>query len=111
MSHIPERIGSYEVLRKLADGGMAELFLARGPSGLVALKRILPQLAGDAEFVTMFEDEARIAGRLEHPNIARMIGSARASGPSSRWSTSPATTCATSCAPPARAAACPWPRR
>jgi serine/threonine protein kinase len=72
-----QRIGRYEVVRRLALGGMAELFLGRvtGISGfekLVAVKRILPHLAGDQDFVAMFRREARIAASLEHPNIVHV---------------------------------------
>jgi serine/threonine protein kinase len=71
--------GRYELLGRLAVGGMAELFLARpmdaaprdGPP-VVVLKRILPHLAEDPEFVRMFHDEAVLAGKLEHPNIVRV---------------------------------------
>ena len=68
--------GGYHVLRKLATGGMAELWLARttGPNPTeVAIKRILPQYASDKDFVQMFLDEARIASGLVHPNIVRML--------------------------------------
>jgi len=68
-------IGKYEVLRKLATGGMAEIYLARvrGTAGfekIVVLKRILPHYAEDPSFVQMFLDEARLAATLQHPNIA-----------------------------------------
>ena len=67
--------GKYELLRKLATGGMAEIYLARtrGTAGfekLVVVKRILPNVAGDPSFVRMFLDEARLAATLRHPNIA-----------------------------------------
>src|SRR5437868_15234232 len=54
---------------------MAKVFEAiHVPSGAtVALKRILPQIAEDEEFIRMFEDEARIASQLEHPHIARTL--------------------------------------
>jgi serine/threonine protein kinase len=70
-----ESVGKYEVLRKLAAGGMAELYLARvrGAAGfekVVVLKRILPGVAEDPAFVQMFLDEARLAATLQHPNIA-----------------------------------------
>jgi serine/threonine-protein kinase len=66
------------VLRKIASGGMAEVYLARqeGPEGFekpVALKQILPHLASEATLVTMFLDEARIAARLSHPNIVQIF--------------------------------------
>jgi serine/threonine protein kinase len=67
----------YELLGRLAVGGMAELYLARvaGPDGrseVVVLKRILPHLAEDPEFVRMFRDEAYLAATLHHPNIVRV---------------------------------------
>jgi len=72
---VPSR--RYEVLERIAVGGMAEIFLARvhGPEGfekLVVLKRPLPQLAADREFTRMFLDEARLAATLDHPNIAHV---------------------------------------
>jgi serine/threonine protein kinase len=65
----------YQILGKLAVGGMAEIFLARGANttGLVrycVLKRILHEKATDAQFVQMFLDEAKLAAQLQHPNIA-----------------------------------------
>jgi serine/threonine-protein kinase len=70
----PISFGSYLLLERLAIGGMAEVYLAtsrRGPPGtLYALKRILPTLAEDREFVGMFLDEARIVAHLDHPAIA-----------------------------------------
>ena len=72
-----ERIGRYEVLRKIATGGMAELFLAKqvgmeGFERVVAIKRILAHLAYDEEFINMFRDEARIVAKLTHPNIVQI---------------------------------------
>lgn len=68
--------GSYELLAKLATGGMAEIFLARphghAHSQLLVLKRILPHLAEDDHFVTMFRDEADLASKLIHPNVCRV---------------------------------------
>jgi serine/threonine protein kinase len=68
-------LGRYEIIRKLAVGGMAEIYLARvrGTAGfekLVVLKRISPVVADDQGFVQMFLDEARLAATLRHPNIA-----------------------------------------
>src|SRR5262249_6245515 len=62
----------------LATGGMGQVFLARqrGPVGfekLVVVKRILPHLSEEEEFVQMFYDEARIAAHLNHPNIAHIF--------------------------------------
>jgi serine/threonine protein kinase len=68
----------YEILARLAAGGMAELYLARatapdGSASHVVLKRILPSRSGDPQFVTMFLDEARLAAQLHHPNIAQVF--------------------------------------
>ena len=66
--------GSYLLLKRLAVGGMAELFLAKDTRNdrMVVLKRILPYLAEEAEFVRMFLDEARIAASLHHPSIVEL---------------------------------------
>ncbi|NVB84085.1 MAG: serine/threonine protein kinase [Kofleriaceae bacterium] len=71
-----EHLGKYVLVGELAKGGMAELFLAlhKGPEGflkVVVVKRVLPHLTQNAEFVQMFADEARLAARLEHANIVR----------------------------------------
>ncbi len=70
--------GRYQLLKKLASGGMGQIFLARaagerGFEKLLVIKRILPHLAEDEEFITMFFDEARIAARLNHPNIVQIF--------------------------------------
>ncbi len=69
---------SYQLVRKIAAGGMAEVFLARtdGPKGFsktLVLKRILPQLAEDEQFVEMFLGEARLAAQLSHPNVVQIF--------------------------------------
>jgi eukaryotic-like serine/threonine-protein kinase len=74
----PRPFGKYLLLRQLAIGGMAEVYLARqsGPAGFekeCVIKRILPSLAVDQQFVNMFLDEARIAARLSHPNIVQIF--------------------------------------
>lgn len=71
---IPGRLGSYEVLDRLATGGMAEVYLARchgleGFEKLVVLKRLKPEFADSAEYVNMFLDEARLMAFLRHTNI------------------------------------------
>src|SRR5262245_25010469 len=63
--------GKYELVRLLATGGMAELFLARatgiqGFEKMVVLKRILPQHARNGQFIRMFLQEARLVATLEH---------------------------------------------
>ncbi|MBU6162957.1 MAG: serine/threonine protein kinase, partial [Myxococcales bacterium] len=70
----PSTLGRYELVAPLSQGGMGELFLARlaGVAGWhkqVAIKRLLPHLAGDGEFLERFIDEARIAVSLTHGNI------------------------------------------
>ncbi|MGF1469788.1 MAG: protein kinase [Sandaracinaceae bacterium] len=75
---VQTRLGPYRIERRLAEGGMAEVFVAQrlGPHGFskrVALKRILPQHARDPEFVGLFIDEARLAARLAHPNIVQVF--------------------------------------
>ena len=70
--------GKYELLARLAVGGMAEIFLARrraadDKADMVVIKRVLPHLAEDARFVAMFRDEARLASRIEHVNACRVL--------------------------------------
>jgi len=72
------KIGSYDLLRLLAEGGMAEVWLARkiGPLGvskLVVVKRILSHQARNRDFVDAFIDEARLTVRLQHPNIVQVL--------------------------------------
>jgi serine/threonine protein kinase len=74
---IPEAFGRFLLVKTLARGGMGEVHLARqagmeGFEKLVVVKRILPHLAEDDEFVQMFLDEARIAANLNHPNIVQI---------------------------------------
>jgi serine/threonine protein kinase len=72
-----DKLGKYEVIRQIAIGGMAELYLARtsgieGFEKLVVIKRILPQYVASSSFVNMFLNEARIAATLHHPNVAQV---------------------------------------
>ncbi len=83
----PDRFGQYEIIEKIASGGMAELYKARrtgveGFQKIVAIKKILPHLADDEEFVTMFADEAKLAAQLNHPNIIHIydLGKIQAGG-------------------------------
>jgi serine/threonine protein kinase len=69
--------GQYVLVRKLAEGGMAEIFLAKrlGADGFernVVIKRMLSNLSGLPDFVEMFRDEARLAARLVHPNVVQI---------------------------------------
>ncbi len=73
----PTRLGRYELLARLATGGMGEIFLARleGAAGfekLFVIKRILPHLADDARFRQMLIAEARLASKLSHANICQV---------------------------------------
>jgi hypothetical protein len=79
------RVGRYQLLRRLAIGGMAELHLAcaigvGGFQKVVVLKRVLPHLAADAGFVRMFLDEARLAAHLDHPNVVQVLDTGEAEG-------------------------------
>jgi serine/threonine protein kinase len=84
MADTPDRasgplvFGPYELVERIASGGMAEVYVAKrqGPHGFhktVAVKRILPQLAQDPEFLAMFVDEAHVAASLTHPNIVQVF--------------------------------------
>lgn len=73
----PTQLGRYRIVRRIGIGGMAEVFLARtagaeGIEKLLVVKRILPTYATSPKFVTMFLEEARIAARLNHPNIIQV---------------------------------------
>src|SRR3954467_9398466 len=84
-SVIPTLIDRYELHGEIASGGMARVHLGRlvGPVGFgrtVAIKRLHPHLAKEAEFVTMLTDEARVAGRIGHPNIVSTLDTVAADG-------------------------------
>ncbi|RMG16428.1 MAG: serine/threonine protein kinase, partial [Deltaproteobacteria bacterium] len=73
-----ETLGKYELIAHLATGGMAEIWLARqrgmgGFEKLVVIKKILPHLAANREFLQMFADEGRLAAQLSHPNIVQIF--------------------------------------
>ncbi|RKH04733.1 serine/threonine protein kinase [Corallococcus sp. CA053C] len=79
------QLGKYQLVRKLASGGMAEVFLvkAAGPRGFektLVLKRILPHLAEDEAFVEMFLGEAKLAAQLDHPNVVQIFDFGEADG-------------------------------
>ncbi len=74
----PDRFGQYEILERIASGGMAELYKARlsgveGFQKIVAIKKILPHLADNEEFIAMFADEAKLAAQLNHPHIVHIF--------------------------------------
>ena len=69
--------GPYELLGRIAFGGMAEIYLAReigaqGTRRMMVIKRVLPHVAEDDTFVEMFRDEARLAMQLNHPYICHV---------------------------------------
>ncbi len=75
---LPKMLGRYEVIDRIAIGGMAEIFVCceRGMAGLqrlVVVKRILPHLAVHHAFVEMFLAEARHTARLNHPNVVGVL--------------------------------------
>jgi len=76
--NFPAQYGKYLLIDKIAKGGMAEVFLAKqtGSKGferILAIKRILPQFTENAEFVSMFINEAKVAAQLSHPNIVQVF--------------------------------------
>ncbi|MGC8684522.1 MAG: protein kinase domain-containing protein [bacterium] len=78
MSLKEQRIGRYKLIKHIASGGMADVYMAvmTGPYGFekpVALKLIHRQLSEDQSFINMFIDEAKISARLIHPNIVQII--------------------------------------
>ncbi|MBS1149398.1 MAG: Serine/threonine kinase family protein [Myxococcaceae bacterium] len=77
-----EAFGKYDLLKRIGAGGMGEVFLARTRESpdLVVVKRILPHLTENARFLRLFLDEARIAARLVHPNVARILELGEADG-------------------------------
>lgn len=80
-----KRLGRYVLSHEIASGGMATVNLARaeGPGGfekVVAIKSMHAHLAKDRAFVQMFLDEARIASRIDHPNVCRVFDFGEAEG-------------------------------
>src|SRR5688572_5899314 len=70
--------GKYVLLERVSVGGMAEVFKAKafgveGFEKILAIKRILPSLAEDGDFIDMFIDEAKICGQLNHANICQIF--------------------------------------
>jgi eukaryotic-like serine/threonine-protein kinase len=77
------RLGRYEVRAKIAEGGMAVLYLGRSVDDerpVVALKVIRPEFARDMSFLAMFLDEAKLTSRLSHPSIVKIYEQASHDG-------------------------------
>ena len=73
-----ETFGKYQIIGRIATGGMAELYKARlegigGFQRIFAIKRILPHLSSNSEYVAMLVDEAKVAGLLSHANIVQIL--------------------------------------
>ncbi|MEW5848130.1 MAG: serine/threonine-protein kinase [Myxococcota bacterium] len=74
----PQALGRYLLLQLIGEGGMAQVWrgVSVGTAGFtkpVAVKRILPHLAGERAFVNMFIDEAKIASTISHPNVVQVL--------------------------------------
>ena len=81
----PLKFGKYIFVRRIAVGGMAEVFKAKllGPKNfekILAVKRILPEFNEDDDFIQMFVDEARISSNLHHSNIVQVFDFGEAAG-------------------------------
>ena len=73
-----EQFGKYSILERVARGGMAEIFKARmegigGFNRLFAIKRVLPALSSNREYIDLLVDEAKVAGLLSHANIVQIL--------------------------------------
>jgi serine/threonine-protein kinase len=82
---VGSQVGRYSVVRHLASGGMAELYIARqeamgGFEKPVVLKVLQPKYAENPRVVTMFLDEARLAAKLNHPSIVHVYDVADEAG-------------------------------
>jgi serine/threonine protein kinase len=74
---LPQVFGRYLLVQRLSRGGMGEIFLAKhglaGFEKLAVIKKVLPHLAADASFISRFVDEAQVAIKLQHVNIAQVF--------------------------------------
>ncbi|HCF61375.1 MAG TPA: hypothetical protein DFS52_25685, partial [Myxococcales bacterium] len=80
-----DMLGPHQLLKRLGNGGMAEVFLARSTLGqgvekLVALKMVLPEFGPDTCFASLFLNEARISATLQHPNLVQVFAFGEAAG-------------------------------
>src|SRR5437762_1972181 len=70
-----ERVGRYELVQLLGEGGMGTVWLAHpfdAPDQLFAVKTVSPQFASDPRVCTMFVKEASLAAAIDHPNVVRL---------------------------------------
>lgn len=75
---VPEKLGPYRLLDRIAVGGMAEVYRAAAPAHageerIIVVKRMLPRLASDASARSMFAEEARLGARIRHPNVVQVL--------------------------------------
>src|SRR5262245_18153073 len=74
---LPQVFGRYLLIQRLSRGGMGEIFLAKhglaGFEKLAVIKKVLPHLAADAQFISRFVDEAQVAIKLQHVNVAQVF--------------------------------------
>ena len=75
--NLPQVFGRYLLVQRLSRGGMGEIFLAKhglaGFEKLAVIKKVLPHLAADAQFISRFVDEAQVAIKLQHVNVAQVF--------------------------------------
>lgn len=79
-SLMAETLGPYTLEKRIGAGGMADVFLAKGPRGVCVIKRPHPHLCANEDFVRMFLDEAAILASLHHPNIAEIFDLGQVNG-------------------------------
>ncbi|MBA3821825.1 MAG: serine/threonine protein kinase, partial [Deltaproteobacteria bacterium] len=74
---LPQVFGRYLLIQRLSRGGMGEIFLAKhgltGFEKLAVIKKVLPHLAADEQFISRFVDEAQVAIKLQHVNVAQVF--------------------------------------
>jgi serine/threonine protein kinase len=74
---LPQVFGRYLLVQRLSRGGMGEIFLAKhglaGFEKLAVIKKVLPHLAADKQFISRFVDEAQVAIKLQHVNVAQVF--------------------------------------
>ncbi len=75
--NLPQVFGRYLLVQRLSRGGMGEIFLAKhglaGFEKLAVIKKVLPNLAADEQFISRFVDEAQVAIKLQHVNVAQVF--------------------------------------
>lgn len=75
--NLPQVFGRYLLVQRLSRGGMGEIFLAKhglaGFEKLAVIKKVLPHLAADKQFISRFVDEAQVAIKLQHVNVAQVF--------------------------------------